>query len=226
MKLLLVEDSERLQRSLQRGLRKLGFAVDAATNGEDGLWLATQNEYDVVLLDIMLPGIDGFSMLQQLRERGRKHHVLVLSARDQVEDRVRGLDLGADDYLVKPFAFEELVARIRALVRREYAQKNPLLEVGGLKIETSSRRVWVGEREVQVSPREYALLELLARRAGELVTRGEIWERMYEFEAGAESNVMDVMIYSLRRKLAHAGLPEIIHTRRGEGYFLERRETA
>ncbi|MEO7795110.1 MAG: response regulator transcription factor [Thermoanaerobaculia bacterium] len=226
MKLLLIEDSERLQRSLQRGLRKLGFAVDAATNGEDGLWLATQNDYDVVLLDIMLPGLDGFSLLQQLRERGRQQHVLILSARDLVEDRVRGLDLGADDYLVKPFAFEELVARIHALVRREFSQKNPHLEVGGLRIETSAHRVWAGEREIPLSPREYSLLELLARRAGELVTRRELWEQMYEFEAGAESNVMEVMIYSLRRKLAEAGVAATIHTRRGEGYLLDHKESA
>ncbi len=221
VKLLLIEDSEKLQRSLQRGFRKLGFAVDAATNGEDGLWLATQNEYDVVLLDLMLPGIDGFEVLQQLRERGNQHHVLILSARDLVEDRIHGLDLGADDYLVKPFSFEELLARLRALVRRGFSQKNPVLTFGALRLETAARRVYADAREIALSPREYALLELLTRRAGELVTRRELWERMYEFESGAESNVLDVMVYSLRRKLAGAGLPDLIRTRRGEGYLLD-----
>ncbi len=226
MKLLLIEDSEKLQRSLQRGFRKLGFVIDAATDGEEGFWLATQNEYDVVLLDVMLPGIDGFSVLQKLRERGNQQHVLILSARDLVEDRIHGLDLGADDYLVKPFSFEELLARIRALVRRGFSQKNPILSCGGLRLETAARRVYAEAREIAVSPREYALLELLTRRAGELVTRRELWEKMYEFESGAESNVLDVMIYSLRRKLSHAGLPELIRTRRGEGYILEPGGTA
>jgi DNA-binding response OmpR family regulator len=217
---LLIEDSEKLQRSLQRGLRKLGFAVDAATDGEEGLWLATENHYDVVILDVMLPGIDGFAVLQQLRERGRQAHVLILSARDLVEDRVRGLDLGADDFLVKPFAFAELVARIRALVRRGYARKNPNLEVGRLRLETASRRVFVGPREVALSPREYGMLEILVLKRGEVVSRRELWEGLYEFEAGVESNVLDVMIYALRRKLGEAGLAQVIRTRRGEGYVL------
>ncbi len=221
MKLLLIEDSEKLQRSLQRGLRKSGFVVDAAHSGEEGLWLATENAYDVVLLDLMLPGIDGYSVLRQLRERGRQMHVLVLSARDLVEDRVRGLDLGADDYLVKPFAFEELVARIRALARRSYVRKNPNLELGGVRIETASRRVFVGAREVRLSPRELGLLEMLALRRGELVTRRQLWESLFEFEGESESNVLDVTIYSVRKKLTEAGAPELIRTRRGEGYVLD-----
>lgn len=221
MKVLLIEDSEKLQRSLQRGLRKSGFAVDSARSGEEGLWLATENVYDVVLLDLMLPGIDGYSVLRQLRERGRQTHVLVLSARDLVEDRVRGLDLGADDYLVKPFAFEELVARIRALARRSYVRKNPNLELGGVRIETASRRVFVGAREVRLSPRELALLEMLALRRGELVPRRQLWESLFEFESESESNVLDVTIYSVRKKLTEAGAPELIRTRRGEGYVIE-----
>lgn len=221
MKLLLIEDSEKLQRSLQLGLRKAGFVVDAARSGEEGLWLATENAYDVVLLDLMLPGIDGFSVLRLLRERGRQTHVLVLSARDLIEDRVRGLDSGADDYLVKPFAFEELVARIRALARRSYARKNPSLEVGPLRIETSSRRAFVGAKEVRLSPREFSILELLALRGGELVPRRELWESLYDFENAAESNVLDVTIYAVRKKLAEAGAPELIRTRRGEGYLIE-----
>ena len=220
MRLLLIEDSEALQKSLQRGLRKLGFAVDSATDGEEGLWLATENHYDVVILDIMLPGIDGFAVLQQLRERGRQTHVLILSARDLIEDRVRGLDLGADDFLVKPFAFEELVARIRALVRRGYARKNPNLEVGKLRLDTSSRRVFVGPREVTLSPREYGLLEILVLKQGQVVSRRELWDGLYEFESEAESNVLDVMIYALRRKLGEAGLTQLIRTRRGEGYLV------
>jgi len=221
VKLLLIEDSEKLQRSLQRGLRKSGFVVDAAHSGEEGLWLATENAYDVVLLDLMLPGIDGYSVLRQLRERGRETHVLVLSARDLVEDRIRGLDLGADDYLVKPFAFEELVARVRALARRSCVRKNPTLEIGALRIETASRRVFVGAREVRLSPRELGLLEMLAMRRGELVGRRQLWESLFEFDSQSESNVLDVTIYSVRRKLAEAGAPELIRTRRGEGYVLD-----
>jgi DNA-binding response OmpR family regulator len=181
MRLLVIEDYLPIQRAVVKGLREAGYAVDAAADGEEGLWYGTSNEYDVIILDLMLPKLDGLTVLQRLREKGRPVHVLILTAKDAVADRVRGLDLGADDYLVKPFAFEELLARVRALGRRAYCAKNPSLEVGDLKIETTTQRVWRGKHEVRLTPREYVLLEYLAMRAGQVVTRTDIWEHIYEF---------------------------------------------
>ncbi len=221
MKVLLVEDSEKLQRSLQKGLRRSGFVVDAARSGEDGLWLATENDYDVVLLDLMLPGIDGLTVLRTIRERGRTVHVLILTARDLLADRVLGLDAGADDYLVKPFDFDELVARLRALARRAHHHRNPVVVSGPLRIETTTRRVLVGGREVHLSPREFALLERLALRAGEVVRRSELAESLFEFESEAGSNVLDVTVCAVRRKLADAGVGDVVRTRRGEGYAFD-----
>jgi DNA-binding response OmpR family regulator len=220
MRVLLVEDYLPIQRSVAKGLREAGFAVDTTADGEEGLWYATTNEYDVIILDLMLPKIDGLTILRQLREKGRPVHVLILTAKDTVPDRVRGLDQGADDYLIKPFAFEELLARVRALARRAYRAKNPTLEVGDLRIETTSQRVWRGRQEAQLTPREYVLLEYLAMRAGEVVTRTDIWEHVYEFNSEADSNVVDVYIGYLRKKLERPGKPPLIHTLRGRGYRL------
>jgi DNA-binding response OmpR family regulator len=220
MRLLLVEDYPPLQKSVAKGLREAGFAVDVTGDGEEGLWYATTNDYDVVILDLMLPKVDGLTILRQLREKGRPVHVLILTAKDTVADRVRGLDQGADDYLVKPFAFEELLARVRALARRAYRAKNPSLEVGDLRIETPAQRVWRGRQEIQLTPREYALLEYLALRAGEVVSRTDIWEHVYEFNSEADSNVVDVYIGYLRKKLERPGKPPLIHTLRGRGYSL------
>ena len=217
MRLLLVEDSTRLRTTRTRGLTQSGYAVDAAADGTEGLWLAGENEYDVIVLDLMLPGLDGLSLLRTLRERGQGTHVLVLSARDTVEDRVQGLAAGADDYLVKPFAFDELCARLQALVRRSYQEKNPTLRRGELEIHTAARRVSLAGREVRLTPREYGLLELLALRAGHVVSRSDLWEHLYAFDSEATSNVLDVLICSLRKKLDREGL---IQTRRGEGYVL------
>src|SRR3954451_13167927 len=183
MRVLLVEDSERLQRSLGTGLRKSGFAVDVAGDGTNGLWFARSNDYDVIVLDLMLPGMDGLTVLRELRAAGRDTHVLVLTARDAVEDRVIGLSAGADDYLVKPFAFEELVARIRALARRRHGAKNPVLTVGELKIDTAARTATTSGRAVELSPREYALLEYLALRHGSVVSRTEIESHIYDDRA-------------------------------------------
>jgi DNA-binding response OmpR family regulator len=159
-------------------------------------------------------------VLRRLRHAGGKAHVLILTARDGTEDRIQGLDQGADDYLVKPFAFRELLARVRALVRRRYAAKNPVIAVGDLEVDTAGRLVRRGGRRVDLSPREYALLELLALRQGEVVTRTDVWEHVYELHATAESKVVDVLIGHLRRKLDGPGLPRLIHTRRGHGYVL------
>jgi DNA-binding response OmpR family regulator len=220
MRLLLVEDYKPLQTSLTKGLREAGFAVDVTGDGREGLWYAKSNDYDVIILDLMLPGMDGLSILSKLREEGRQSHVLILTAKDTLQDKVKGLNLGADDYLVKPFAFEELLARLRALVRRAYAKKNPRIEVGDLKIELTSQRVWRGKEEIQLTPREYALLEYLAMHTGQTISRTEIWEHVYEFNSSASSNVVDVYIGYLRGKIERAGKPALINTVRGRGYVL------
>ncbi len=222
MRLLLIEDSERLRRSLAAGLRHAGYAVDLAADGVEGLWYATENEYDVIVLDLMLPGLDGLSLLGKLRASGRQTHVLILSARDLVEDRVRGLDLGADDYLAKPFSFDELRARIQALVRRAYGSKSPVVRLGEMEVDLAARRVRRGDEILDVTPREFAVLELLLRRRGEVVTRREFWEHLYEFDAESSSNVLDVLIYSLRSKLGPRGRESLIQTRRGTGYMIDK----
>jgi len=220
MRLLVIEDYRPLQQSLTKGLREAGFAVDTTGDGQEGLWYAMSNDYDVIILDLMLPGLDGLSILKQLRARGRQIHVLVLTAKDTLEDRVTGLDLGADDYLVKPFEFKELLARVRALLRRSYREKNPVLNVQDLQIDLTTQRVWRGREEIQLTPREYALLEYLAMRSGQTVSRTDIWEHVYEFNSSAFSNVVDVYIGYLRRKIECSGKPPLIRTVRGRGYIL------
>jgi two-component system, OmpR family, copper resistance phosphate regulon response regulator CusR len=221
MRVLVVEDFELLRDSIVQGLAEAGFAVDAAGDGEQGLWHATNCEYDVIVLDLMLPGLDGISLLEKLRANNRRTSVIVLTAKDTTEDRVKGLDAGADDYLVKPFVFGELLARIRALVRRKYDAKSPTVNIGDLQIDTAARVVRRGGKRIDLSAREYALLELLAMRTGQVVTRTDIWEHVYSFNSAAESNVVDVFIAHLRRKLEAPGQVRLIHTRRGQGYVLE-----
>jgi DNA-binding response OmpR family regulator len=189
----------------------------AIHDGDDGLWYARSNPYDVIVLDIMLPKRSGLDVLHALRAEGNRARVLLLTARDTVPDRVTGLDAGADDYLVKPFAFAELVARVRALVRRAYDAPDPTIRVADLSIDTSRRQVRRGDQLIALSAREYALLEYLALRASQLVTRTEIWEHVYDFHSEAQSNVVDVYVGYLRKKL---GAPQLIHTRRGHGYVL------
>jgi DNA-binding response OmpR family regulator len=220
MRLLLIEDYRPLRESLTKGLREAGFAVDSTGDGREGLWYAMSNEYDVIILDLMLPGMDGLSILQKLRAEGRQSHVLILTAKDTLDDRVAGLDLGADDYMVKPFAFRELLARIRVLVRRSYRTKNPRIEVQDLRIDLAIQRVWRGSDEIPLTPREYALLEYLAMRAGQVVSRTDIWEHVYEFNSSASSNVVDVYIGYLRKKIERPGQAPVINTVRGRGYTL------
>jgi len=220
MRLLLIEDYRPLQQSLTKGLSEAGFAVDVTGDGQEGLWYATSNDYDVIILDLMLPGVDGLSILKKLRAKGRQSHVLILTAKDTLQDRVAGLDLGADDYLVKPFAFEELLARIRALLRRSYLQKNPRIKIKDLQIDLTTQRVWRSREEIQLTPREYALLEYLAMRQGQTVSRADIWEHVYEFKSTASSNVVDVYIGYLRKKIEQPGKPSLIRTVRGRGYCL------
>lgn len=221
MKVLVVEDYEALRSSLKKGLEENGYAVDVADNGEDGLWLAQNESYDVAILDLMLPKVHGLDILRQIRAQGFAYPVLILTVQGSVSDRVQGLDLGADDYLVKPFAFEELLARVRALVRRRYQERNPVIELKGIRIDTVGQQVFVQDGEVALTGREYALLELLARRAGEVVSRTEIWEHLYALDSDRISNVVDVYIAALRRKLAQAGSENLITTLRGRGYRLE-----
>jgi DNA-binding response OmpR family regulator len=220
VRLLLVEDSQRLQRSLGQGLRRLGYAVDVAPDGEEGLRRAEDDEYDVIILDLMLPKLDGLSVLKRLRDAGGEAHVLILTARDTVDDRVRGLQAGADDFLVKPFAFAELVARIQALVRRRHGTKNPRLVVGPLEIDTAARRVARAGDPLTLAPREYALLEYLAARQGQVVTRDEIEAHLYDGRAELASNAVDSAVCALRRRLDLPGRGSFIETRRGLGYVL------
>lgn len=220
MRLLLVEDSERLQRSLGTGLRQAGHAVDVSGTGADGLWRAQSTDYDVVVLDIMLPGLDGLSVLRQLREQGRDTHVLLLTARDTVDDRVAGLRCGADDYLVKPFAFDELLARVEALGRRRTGRKSPVLRVGDLEVDVAAQTVRREGQPLALLPREFALLAYLAGRAGEVVSRTEIEAHIYDDRVEPMSNVVDSAVCALRRKIDRPGEPSLIVTRRRVGYVL------
>ena len=196
MRILLIEDSKRLQRSLAMGLRKAGYRIDVTGDGEEGLWSAESHDYDVIILDLMLPKLDGLTILRRLREQGKAVHVLILTAKDTVEDRVEGLQSGADDYLVKPFAFEELLARVQALVRRRYGIKKPFIPIGHLQIDTTKRMVTQKAKAIELPPREYALLEFLALRRGMIVSRREIEEHIYDERVEPMSNVIDAAICS------------------------------
>lgn len=220
MRILVAEDYEFLRRSLVRGLREAGYAVDAASDGEEALSYTAATSYDVVVLDLMLPGPDGFEIIKRLRSGGSDSRILVLTARGEVNDRVRALDLGADDYLIKPFAFDELKARVRALRRRKYAQSSPVIRVGDLDINTSTRVVRLAGEAVDLTAREYSILEVLAVRRGRVVSREEILDRISDFDAARNSNLVDVYIGYLRRKLERGNGPRLIHTRRGFGYVL------
>jgi DNA-binding response OmpR family regulator len=221
MRVLLIEDSPRLQTSVGRGLRKAGYVVDVSGDGKDGLWLAESNEYDSVVLDLMLPGLDGLSVLRQLRDQENNVPVLILTARDTIDDRVRGLRLGADDYLIKPFALEELLARVHTLCRRRYGRKNVPLVIGDLEIDTVRRRVTRAGQVLDLAPREFSLLEYLALRRGEVVSRSDIEAHLYGESTELMSNAIDSAISSLRRKLGASDATPLIHTRRGMGYVLE-----
>jgi DNA-binding response OmpR family regulator len=221
VKVLVVEDSERLLRSLGQGLRQLGYAVDLAGDGEDGLAFAETYDYDVIVLDLMLPGLPGLEVLQRLRARGSGAHVLILSARDRVEDRVKGLQMGGDDYLVKPFAFDELAARITALVRRRHQAKTPLLRLGSLEIDTARRQVSRQGASLHLTPSEYALLEFLAYQPGRVFSQEQLLELLHRSDADVSSNVVEVLVSGLRKKIHVEGEPPILRTRRGFGYLVE-----
>jgi two-component system OmpR family response regulator len=220
MRVLVAEDHAPLARSLANGLREEGFAVDLTGTGDDALRLAQNNPYDCIVLDVMLPGRDGWSIVRQLRQEGSHSPILLLTARDAVEDRVKGLNLGADDYLVKPFAWDELLARVQALVRRGAGQTAPTLQVGDLEIDTAGKAVRRAGKSIALTAKEYALLEYLAHRQGQVVSRSDIWDHLHDQVDQASSNVVDVYIGYLRNKIDREHPVKLIQTRRGFGYIL------
>jgi DNA-binding response OmpR family regulator len=220
MRVLVVEDHPSMARSLANGLREEGYAVDLAMDGEEAEHLATVNAYDAVVLDLMLPKVDGWTVLKSIRRNRPSVPVLCLTARDAVEDRVKGLDLGADDYLVKPFAFEELLARMRSVIRRGHGQTSAVMTVGDLEIDVARKAVTRAGQPVTLSAREFALLEYLAHRQGQVVSRTDIWEHLYDQHDETISNVVDVYIGYLRNKIDKGFETKLIHTRRGQGYVL------
>jgi two-component system OmpR family response regulator len=216
MRVLAVEDEPDLLGSLMKALREDGYAVDGAPDGEEGLYKAEGCDYDAIVLDIMLPGIDGWELLRRLRKT-KKTPVLMLTARDAVRDRVRGLDTGADDYLVKPFELEELLARLRALIRRSASQAQPQLKMGGVVIDTAARTVSRRGEAIALTAREYALVEFLALHHGQVVTRTMLYEHLFDENDSTLSNLLDVHVSNIRKKLGH----DFITTRRGHGYSIE-----
>jgi heavy metal response regulator len=225
MRILVVEDEPGIANFVRQGLSEAGYAVDVAWDGEEGLDYALAADYDALVLDIMLPKMDGLELLRQLRQQGHKTPTLMLTARDTVDDRVRGLDAGADDYLVKPFAFPELLARVRALLRRPPLQTGTVLSVGDLRLDTATREVQRGQRRIQLSPREHAVLEYLMRHPDQVLTRTQIGEHVWNFDFFHESNVVDVYIGYLRRKIDQDSDCPLIHTVRGVGYRLSASDT-
>jgi two-component system, OmpR family, response regulator len=220
MRLLIVEDEVKMAGLIRRGLREEGLSADVAIKGEDALWMAQATDYDAIVLDVMLPGLDGFATCRRMREEGVWAPVLMLTARDSVEDRVAGLDGGADDYLTKPFSFAELLARLRALARRGAVEKPAVLAVGDLCLDPATRRVWRGDSEILLSAKEFALLETFMRRPGEVLSRYQLLEHAWDYEYENRSNVIDVYVRYLREKVDRPFGVESIETVRGAGYRL------
>ena len=220
MRVLVVEDEGRMAALLQRGLQEEGYAVDLAATGEDGIWLATENAYDAVLLDVLLPDLDGFEVCRRLRDAGRWAPILMLTARDAVPDRVNGLDAGADDYLTKPFAYPELLARLRAVIRRGPHERPAAISVGDLSLDPATKEVRRVVRQVPLTPKEFALLEYFMRHAGEVLTRTQILEHVWDFAFDGDSNVIEVYVRYLREKVDRPFGRQSLETVRGVGYRL------
>jgi two-component system OmpR family response regulator len=222
VRVLVVEDQVKMASLIRRGLREEGLAADVAIKGEDALWMVEESEYDALVLDVMLPGIDGLETCRRLRERGLWVPILMLTARDAIEDRVEGLDRGADDYLTKPFAFAELLARLRALVRRGPVERPNELRVGDLRLDPAMRHVWRGDVEIHLSAKEFALLETFMRRPGHALSRERLLDHVWDYEYERRSNIVDVYVRYLREKLDRPFGAESIETVRGVGYRLRR----
>ncbi len=220
MKILVVEDEERVAQFIQKGLKEEGHAVDVSYDGEDGGFLAEVNDYDLIILDLMLPKKNGLQTCKEIRDHGVNTPVLMLTARDSVEDKVRGLDAGADDYLPKPFAFEELLARVRALLRRQSESKTPTLQIADLELDPMSRQVTRSGKAIRLTTKEYALLEYLLRNPKKVLSRTLIGEHVWDMNFDPESNVIDVYVSHLRTKVDKGFEPPLIHTLRGQGYIL------
>jgi len=220
MRVLVIEDEVRMARLLKRALEEEGHAVDVASDGPDGLWMATENPYAAIVLDVLLPGLDGFELCRRLRDAGIWAPVLMLTARDEIGDRVRGLDAGADDYLVKPFSLLELAARLRALARRDDRRRPAVLTEGDLKLDPASKRAWRADTELQLSPKEFGLLEFFLRHPGTVLTRSQIIEAVWDFAYDGTSNVVDQYVNYLRRKVDTPFGRNDIVTVRGMGYRL------
>ena len=226
MKLLVVEDESKTGDYLTQGLTEAGYVVDLARNGVDGAHLATTEDYDLVVLDVMLPGLDGWGVLQAIRKAGRSMPVLFLTARSQVDDRVKGLELGADDYLLKPFAFSELLARVRTLLRRGRSMEPEVLRVADVELDLLRRRVVRGGKRIDLTAKEFALLELLLRRHDEVLPRSLIASQVWDMNFDSDTNVIEVAVRRLRAKIDDGFEPKLIHTVRGMGYVLETPEAA
>jgi DNA-binding response OmpR family regulator len=224
MRILVVEDEEKVATFIRRGLEESAFAVDVAGTAEEALGLTRTATYDAIVLDLMLPGMGGLEMVRELRARGETTAVLALTARGTLADRVAGLDAGCDDYLPKPFAFEELLARLRALLRRAQPDRNPMLEYGGLRLDPSTRAVSRDGRAIELTNKEYALLELLLRRPNQVFTRTTIMERVWGYDFDSESNILEVYINFLRKKIDRGHARKLLHTVRGVGYVLREEE--
>jgi two-component system, OmpR family, response regulator len=220
MRVLVVEDEKKLGELVARGLREEGYAADLADRGEEALWMAQAVPYDAIVLDVMLPGLDGFEVCRRLRGGGVWSPVLMLTARDAVDDRVTGLDAGADDYLAKPFSFEELLARLRALTRRAPVERPAVIEVGDLRLDPAAHRAWRGEVELDLSAKEFSLLELFMRRPGIVLSRTQLLDGAWDIAFEARSNVVDVYVRYLREKIDRPFGRESIETVRGVGYRL------
>ncbi|MBA2567908.1 MAG: response regulator transcription factor [Actinobacteria bacterium] len=218
MRVLVVEDDVKMASLLRRGLLEEGLSADVARTGDDALWMAEATEYDAIVLDVMLPGLDGFEVCRRLRESGRWSPVLMLTARDAVEDRVAGLDAGADDYLTKPFSFAELLARLRALARRPALERPTVLEAGDLRLDPATRQAWRGETEIELSAKEFALLETFMRRPGAVLSRYQLLEHCWDYGYENRSNVVDVYVRYLREKIDRPFGRSSLETVRGVGY--------